>query len=322
MPCGTSSGEGSAGGGGRGGALEAVAGTAVGGLSSSVVDGVVAPGEWRVTARGGGAARRQRGVAAGTGGDVGGRSVGEPDCGVGASVVPAEGDAFERCPAPVRRSQRAASAAFVAAPSGPATGPGGAVAHAAQVAGGTYRDRGTGGAGHGLRALRTGVGRPRLGRVRVDRDPGRGVQAAYPPSAVSASMRLRRSGHGAGPARGALVSAHRVWDFGVDDGVVGTLGGAASVSTDRPLDDAPRLGDLPGYAVRSSGRPVAVVRTAVGGDSRPPGHRAGLAGRRDLVAGAATTARWRVRARLALGGSKSRRGVVSHRPAAQPARRR
>ena len=55
-----------------------------------------------------------------------------------------------------------------------------------------------------------------------------GVQAAYPPSAVSASMRLRRSGHGAGPARGALVSAHRVWDFGVDDGVVGTLGGAAS----------------------------------------------------------------------------------------------
>ena len=35
MPCGTSSGEGSAGGGGRGGALEAVAGTAVGGLSSS-----------------------------------------------------------------------------------------------------------------------------------------------------------------------------------------------------------------------------------------------------------------------------------------------
>ena len=68
-----------------------------------------------------------------------------------------------------------------------------------------------------------------------------------------------------------------------------------------------RLGDL-----------SAVVRTAVGGDSRPLGHGAGLAGRRDLVAGAATTARWRVRARLALGGSKPRRGLVSHRCAAQP----
>ena len=89
----------------------------------------------------------------------------------------------------------------------------------AAFAGGTYRDR-----RRGTRAASVADGRwPATARVR----PGRGVRRRIRRRRYL-EYAARRSGH-AGPARGALVSAHR-YGISVWSGVVGTLGGAASRS--------------------------------------------------------------------------------------------
>ena len=227
-------GQGIAGGGGRGIASAAASGTDVGGSQAAVDERVVAPGEWRTASRGGGVARGECGLAGGAGGAGGERPVGESDCGVGATVARAEGDAFERYPAPFRRSQRAAGARRLATAARSATRPSGTGADAAPGAGGACGDPGTVGGRALLPAVWAAVCRARICRVRSCRDHRGGAYAAHPPSALSQRLRLRRPGHRGRAPGAAAVPAHGLWDLGVGHPAAGALDGPAPVSLGRP----------------------------------------------------------------------------------------